>query len=99
MFRLEIAVTISLDEGWRKHLFNPLTISKTSKKQFRKLTNQSISEICPNALYEQTKDLMTIVVFEFPITHPIRWNELRPWTNSKKRFKTLASSPMAPSVR
>jgi glutamate synthase (ferredoxin) len=80
---------------WRRngehHLFNPLSIAKlqdsvrTNKPQKYK----EYSEIINN----QSKQLMTIRgLFEFTNYDPISIDEVEPWTNIVKRFKTGAMS-------
>ena len=80
---------------WRRngehHLFNPLSIAKlqdsvrTNKPQKYK----EYSEIINN----QSKQLMTIRgLFEFTNYDPISVDEIEPWTNIVKRFKTGAMS-------
>jgi glutamate synthase (ferredoxin) len=80
---------------WRRngepHLFNPLSIAKlqdsvrTNKPQKYK----EYSELINN----QSKQLMTIRgLFEFSNYDPISIDEVEPWTNIVKRFKTGAMS-------
>ena len=80
---------------WRRngehHLFNPLSIAKlqdsvrTNKTQKYK----EYSELINN----QSKQLMTIRgLFEFTNYDPIPLEEVEPWTNIVKRFKTGAMS-------
>ncbi len=80
---------------WRRngehHLFNPLSIAKlqdsvrTNKPQKYK----EYSDIINN----QSKHLMTIRgLFEFTNYDPIPIDEVEPWTNIVKRFKTGAMS-------
>lgn len=95
----EVAASLELEMGgayrWRrdgeKHLFNPLTIAKLQKsvrnnepetyKEYSKLIN------------EQSKHLMTIRgLFEFSNYDPIPIEEVEPWTDIVKRFKTGAMS-------
>ncbi len=95
----EIPANLDLEIGgqyrWRrngeKHLFNPLTIAKLqmavrnnepkSYKEYSQLVN------------EQTKDLMTIRgLFQFSNYDPIPLEEVEPWTEIVKRFKTGAMS-------
>lgn len=88
-------IEIGGDYRWRrgqeKHLFNPLTIAKlqesvrTNKastyKEYSKLVN------------DQSKSLMTIRgLFEFDQYDPIPLEEVEPWTEIVKRFKTGAVS-------
>ncbi|MCP4976855.1 MAG: glutamate synthase large subunit [Maribacter sp.] len=95
----EIAATLDLEIGgeyrWRrdgeKHMFNPLSIAKLQKavrgnepdtyKEFAEMVN------------EQSKNLMTIRgLFEFSNFDPISLDEVEPWTEIVKRFKTGAMS-------
>ncbi|MGB5228241.1 MAG: glutamate synthase-related protein, partial [Eudoraea sp.] len=94
-----IAANLDLEIGgeyrWRrdgeKHMFNPLSIAKLQKsvrnnepdtyKEFAKMVN------------EQSKNLMTIRgLFEFSNYDPIPIEEVEPWTEIVKRFKTGAMS-------
>jgi len=94
-----ISATLDLEIGgqyrWRrggeKHLFNPLTIAKlqeavrnnkpTTYKEYADLVN------------DQSRDLMTIRgLFEFANYDPISIDEVEPWTEIVKRFKTGAMS-------
>ncbi|WP_158974365.1 glutamate synthase large subunit [Cellulophaga sp. L1A9] len=94
-----IAGNLDLEMGgeyrWRrdgeKHMFNPLSIAKLqqsvrnnepeSYKEFAKLVN------------DQSKSLMTIRgLFEFSNYDPIPLDEVEPWTEIVKRFKTGAMS-------
>lgn len=95
----EVAATLDLEIGgeyrWRrdgeKHMFNPLSIAKLQKavrgnepdtyKEFAAMVN------------EQSKNLMTIRgLFEFSNYDPIPLEEVEPWTEIVKRFKTGAMS-------
>ncbi|MBT8298484.1 MAG: glutamate synthase large subunit [Maribacter sp.] len=95
----EIAANLDLEIGgeyrWRregeKHMFNPLSIAKLQKavrgnepetyKEFAEMVN------------EQSKNLMTIRgLFEFSNYDPIPLEEVEPWTEIVKRFKTGAMS-------
>ncbi len=95
----EVAANLDLEMGgeyrWRrdgeKHMFNPLSIAKLQKavrtnehsdyKEFSKMVN------------EQSKNLMTIRgLFEFSNYDPIPLEEVEPWTEIVKRFKTGAMS-------
>ena len=80
---------------WRrdgeKHLFNPLTIAKLqeSVRTNKKSTYKEYSDL----INEQTKQLMTIRgLFEFTNYDPIPLEEVEPWTEIVKRFKTGAMS-------
>ncbi|MEO0525762.1 MAG: glutamate synthase large subunit [Bacteroidota bacterium] len=95
----EIAANLDLEIGgeyrWRrdgeKHMFNPISIAKLQKsvrnnepetyKEFSKMVN------------EQSRSLMTIRgLFEFSNYDPIPLDEVEPWTEIVKRFKTGAMS-------
>ncbi|MBT8186029.1 MAG: glutamate synthase large subunit [Eudoraea sp.] len=95
----EIAANLDLEVGgeyrWRrdgeKHMFNPLSIAKLQKavrgnepdtyKEFSEMVN------------EQSKNLLTIRgLFEFSNYDPIPIEEVEPWTEIVKRFKTGAMS-------
>ena len=91
----ELDLEIGGQYRWRRngehHLFNPLSIAKlqdsvrTNKPQKYK----EYSEIINN----QSKQLMTIRgLFEFANYDPIPLEEVEPWTNIVKRFKTGAMS-------
>ncbi len=95
----EIDANLDLEIGgqyrWRrngeKHLFNPLTISKLqeSVRTNKKSTYKEYAELVNN----QSKDLMTIRgLFEFTNYDPISIEEVEPWTEIVKRFKTGAMS-------
>lgn len=95
----EVAAVLDLEIGgeyrWRrdgeKHMFNPLSVAKLQKavrgnepdtyKEFAEMVN------------EQSKNLMTIRgLFEFSNYDPIPLEEVEPWTEIVKRFKTGAMS-------
>ena len=95
----EVAANLDLEIGgeyrWRrdgeKHMFNPNSIAKLQKavrgnepdtyKEYSKMVN------------EQSKYLMTIRgLFEFSNFDPIPLDEVEPWTEIVKRFKTGAMS-------
>lgn len=95
----EIAANLDIEVGgeyrWRrngeKHMFNPLSVAMLQKsvrnnepetyKEYSKLVN------------EQSKHLMTIRgLFEFSNYDPIPIEEVEPWTEIVKRFKTGAMS-------
>ena len=95
----KVSANLDLEIGgeyrWRrdgeKHMFNPLSVAKLQKavrnnepktyKEYAKLVN------------EQSKNLMTIRgLFEFSNYDPIPIDEVEPWTDIVKRFKTGAMS-------
>ncbi len=80
---------------WRrdgeKHMFNPLSIAKLQKavRNNEKTTYQEYAEL----VNQQSKSLMTIRgLFEFSNYDPIPLDEVEPWTEIVKRFKTGAMS-------
>jgi len=90
-----IDIEIGGDYRWRrgqeKHMFNPLTVAKlqeavrtnkaTTYKEYSQLVN------------DQSKNLMTIRgLFEFDQFDPIPLDQVEPWTEIVKRFKTGAMS-------
>jgi len=90
-----LKLNIGGDYRWRrngeKHMFNPTTVSKLqqavrsnntrSYKQYSKMIN------------EQSENLMTLRgLFEFRNLDPIPIEEVEPWTDIVKRFKTGAMS-------
>jgi glutamate synthase (ferredoxin) len=97
--RPEVAAALELEIGgeyrWRrdgeKHLFNPLTIAKLQKavRQNEPKTYREYAEL----VNEQSRHLMTIRgLFEFANYDPIPIEEVEPWTEIVKRFKTGAMS-------
>ncbi len=94
-----VAANLDLEIGgeyrWRrdgeKHMFNPMTIAKLQKsvRNNEPETYKEFSQI----VNEQSRDLMTIRgLFEFTNFDPIPIEEVEPWTNIVKRFKTGAMS-------
>ena len=94
-----IAAELDLEIGgqyrWRRngehHLFNPLTIAKLqeSVRSNKQDSYKEYSELVNN----QSKQLMTIRgLFEFTNYDPIPLDEVEPWTEIVKRFKTGAMS-------
>ncbi len=95
----EVAADLELEIGgqyrWRrngeKHQFNPLSVAKLQK---------SVRDNDPNTykeyaelINEQSKSLMTIRgLLEFSNYDPISIDEVEPWTEIVKRFKTGAMS-------
>lgn len=95
----EVAANLDLEIGgeyrWRrdgeKHMFNPLSIAKLQKavRNNEPSTYKEYSEL----VNEQSKNLMTIRgLFEFSNYDPIPLEEVEPWTEIVKRFKTGAMS-------
>ena len=95
----EVAANLDLEMGgeyrWRrdgeKHMFNPLSIAKL-QKAVRSNETESYKEFA-DMVNEQSKNLMTIRgLFEFSNYDPIPLEEVEPWTEIVKRFKTGAMS-------
>ncbi len=95
----EVAATLDLEIGgeyrWRrdgeKHMFNPLSVAKL-QKAVRGNEASTYKEYAA-MVNEQTKNLMTIRgLFEFSNYDPIPLEEVEPWTDIVKRFKTGAMS-------
>ncbi|WP_435313191.1 glutamate synthase large subunit [Cellulophaga fucicola] len=95
----EVAANLELEMGgayrWRrdgeKHLFNPETIAKL-QKAVRNNEPNTYKEYS-SLINEQSKHLMTIRgLFEFSNYDPIPIDEVEPWTDIVKRFKTGAMS-------
>ncbi len=95
----EVAGSLDLEIGgeyrWRrdgeKHMFNPLSIAKL-QQSVRNNEPESYKEFA-NMVNEQSKHLMTIRgLFEFSNYDPIPLEEVEPWTEIVKRFKTGAMS-------
>ncbi len=90
-----VDIEIGGDYRWRrgqeKHMFNPLTVAKLqeSVRTNKASTFKEYSELVNN----QSKNLMTIRgLFEFDQFDPIPLDEVEPWTEIVKRFKTGAMS-------
>jgi glutamate synthase (ferredoxin) len=95
----DIAGSLDLEIGgqyrWRRngehHLFNPLSVAKLqeSVRANKPETYKEYSKI----INDQSEQLMTIRgLFEFANYDPIPLDEVEPWTNIVKRFKTGAMS-------
>lgn len=95
----KVSADLDLEIGgeyrWRrdgeKHMFNPLSIAKLQKavRNNEPNTYKEYSEL----VNEQSKNLMTIRgLFEFSNYDPIPIEEVEPWTEIVKRFKTGAMS-------
>jgi glutamate synthase (ferredoxin) len=97
--KTKVAAELDLEIGgeyrWRrdgeKHMFNPVSIAKLQKavRNNEPETYREFSEM----VNEQSKNLMTIRgLFEFSNYDPIALEEVEPWTEIVKRFKTGAMS-------
>ena len=94
-----VAANLDLEIGgeyrWRrdgeKHMFNPISIAKL-QKSVRNNEPDTYKEFAA-MVNEQSKNLMTIRgLFEFSNYDPIPIEEVEPWTEIVKRFKTGAMS-------
>ena len=90
-----LGLNIGGDYRWRRngerHLFNPTTVSKL--QQAVRLSDQASYDVYAKAINEQAENLMTIRgLFEFDNLDPIPLEEVEPWTEIVKRFKTGAMS-------
>lgn len=90
-----LGLNIGGDYRWRRngerHLFNPTTVSKL--QQAVRLSDQKSYDVYAKAINEQAESLMTIRgLFEFDNLDPIPLDEVEPWTEIVKRFKTGAMS-------
>ncbi|WP_445381351.1 glutamate synthase large subunit [Robiginitalea sp. IMCC43444] len=95
----DIAATLDLEIGgeyrWRrdgeKHMFNPLSIAKLQKavRNNEAGTYKEYSDL----VNKQSKSLMTLRgLFDFANFDPIPLEDVEPWTEIVKRFKTGAMS-------
>jgi len=94
-----VAANLDLEIGgeyrWRrdgeKHMFNPISIAKL-QKSVRNNEPDTYKEFAA-MVNEQSRNLMTIRgLFEFSNYDPIPIEEVEPWTEIVKRFKTGAMS-------
>lgn len=88
-------LSVGGDYRWRrngeKHLFNPTTVSKL--QQAVKLNSYKTYGVYAKAINQQSKNLMTLRgLLEFDKYDPIPLDEVEPWTDIVKRFKTGAMS-------
>ena len=91
----KLGLNIGGNYRWRRngerHMFNPVTIAKL--QQAVRLEDQASYDVYSKAINEQSKNLMTIRgLFEFDNFDPIPLDEVEPWTEIVKRFKTGAMS-------
>ncbi|ANW97474.1 glutamate synthase subunit alpha [Wenyingzhuangia fucanilytica] len=90
-----LGLNIGGDYRWRRngerHIFNPTTVAKL--QQAVRLNDQASYDVYKTAINEQAKNLLTIRgLFEFNNFDPIPLDEVEPWTEIVKRFKTGAMS-------
>lgn len=89
------SLNIGGDYRWRRngerHMFNPTTISKL--QQAVRTNSYETYGVYAKAVNEQSKNLMTLRgLLEFNDFDPIPLDEVEPWTEIVKRFKTGAMS-------
>jgi glutamate synthase (ferredoxin) len=90
-----LGLNIGGDYRWRRngerHMFNPTTVAKL--QQAVRLKDQASYNVYAKAVNEQSENLMTIRgLFEFDNLNPIPLDEVEPWTEIVKHFKTGAMS-------
>lgn len=90
-----LALNIGGEYRWRRHgerhMFNPTTIAKL--QQSVRLSDQKSYDIYAKEINDQSKRMLTIRgLFEFSNLDPIPLEEVEPWTEIVKRFKTGAMS-------
>jgi len=90
-----LGLNIGGEYRWRRngerHMFNPTTIAKL--QQAVRLSDQASYDVYAKTVNDQAESLMTIRgLFEFDNLDPIPLDEVEPWTNIVKRFKTGAMS-------
>jgi glutamate synthase (NADPH/NADH) large chain len=90
-----LGLNIGGDYRWRRtgerHMFNPTTVAKL--QQAVRLSDQESYDVYAKTINEQSENLMTIRgLFEFDNLDPIPLEEVEPWTDIVKRFKTGAMS-------
>ncbi|MCM4161806.1 glutamate synthase large subunit [Antarcticibacterium flavum] len=83
------------DYRWRRngerHMFNPASVAKL--QQAVKQNNPESYREYSNLINEQSKNLMTLRgMFKFKDLDPVSLDEVEPWTEIVKRFKTGAMS-------
>ena len=91
----KLGLNIGGEYRWRRngerHMFNPTTIAKL--QQAVRLEDQQSYDVYSKAINEQSENLMTIRgLFEFDNLDPIPIDEVEPWTEIVKNFKTGAMS-------
>ncbi|EAR12229.1 Large subunit of NADH-dependent glutamate synthase [Polaribacter irgensii 23-P] len=90
-----LGLNVGGEYRWRRngerHLLNPTTVSKL--QQAVRLSDQASYDVYAKAINEQAENLMTIRgLFQFDNLDPIPLEEVEPWTEIVKRFKTGAMS-------
>ncbi|MGB2128752.1 MAG: glutamate synthase large subunit [Flavicella sp.] len=95
LIKNRLGLNIGGDYRWRRngerHMFNPTTVAKL--QQAVRLSDQKSYDTYAKTVNEQSERLMTIRgLFEFDNLDPIPLDEVEPWTEIVKRFKTGAMS-------
>ncbi len=95
LIKNRLGLNIGGDYRWRRngerHMFNPTTVAKL--QQAVRLSDQKSYDTYAKTINEQSENLMTIRgLFEFDNLDPIPLEEVEPWTDIVKRFKTGAMS-------
>lgn len=89
--RLEVGGEYRWRRTGERHMFNPTTVAKL--QQAVRMNNFKSYEVYSRTINEQSKNLMTLRgLFEFQEYDPIPIDEVEPWTEIVKRFKTGAMS-------
>jgi len=91
----KLKLNIGGEYRWRRngerHMFNPTTVTKI--QQAVRLNDQKSYDVYADNINKQSERLMTIRgLFEFNDYDPIPIDEVEPWTEIVKRFKTGAMS-------
>ncbi|MFD1096874.1 glutamate synthase large subunit [Salegentibacter chungangensis] len=91
----DLELPIGGDYRWRRkgerHMFNPASVAKL--QQAVKQNNYNSYEEYSKLINDQSKNLMTLRgMFKFKDLNPIPVEEVEPWTEIVKRFKTGAMS-------
>lgn len=91
MLELEVGGDYRWRRNGERHMFNPTTVSKL--QQAVRLKSKESYKIYSDKINKQSKELMTLRgLFEFTNLDPIPIEEVEPWTDIVKRFKTGAMS-------
>ena len=90
-----VRLNIGGEYRWRRngehHMFNPTTVSKL--QQAVRSNHWETYQVYADAVNKQNEQLMTLRgLFEFTDLDPIPIEEVEPWTDIVKRFKTGAMS-------
>ncbi|MFV0248768.1 MAG: glutamate synthase large subunit [Tenacibaculum sp.] len=94
-YKSMLDLEIGGDYRWRrngeKHMFNPTTVAKL--QQAVRTKSKESYKVYADKINKQSKNLMTLRgLFEFNNLNPISIDEVEPWTEIVKRFKTGAMS-------